>query len=74
VKTHRWLTLTAALLITLSEVVIFTSQSARVPETQANTAAATDVGRGERTHRPHTGATSIYRAVASGTRTVERVR
>jgi hypothetical protein len=74
VKTHRWLTLTAALLITLSEVVIFTSESARVPESQANAAAAVDVGRGAGRHRPHAGAASIYRAVASGTRSAERVR
>jgi hypothetical protein len=73
-KTHRWLTLAAALLITLSEVVIFTSQSARVPESQANAAAASEVGRGTGRHQPHAEAASIYRAVASGTRSAQRVR
>jgi hypothetical protein len=74
VKTHRWLTLSAALLITLSEVAIFTSQSARVPDSPANTAAVTDVGRGKGTHRPHAEPASIYRAVAAGTRSAQRVR
>jgi hypothetical protein len=74
VKTHRWLTLTAALLITLSEAVIFTSQSARVPESQANAAAAGAVAAGTGRHQPHAGAASIYWAVASSTRSARRVR
>ena len=74
VKTHRWLTLTAAFLITLSEVVIFASQSARVPGSQATAAAASDPGRGRESRRAHAEAASIYRAVASGTRSAPRVR
>jgi hypothetical protein len=65
VKTHRWMTLTAAVLITVCEVLVFTSQSARVSEMQANA--------GARSHA-FAGAASIYRAVASGTRTGKRVR
>jgi hypothetical protein len=64
VKTHRWMTLTAAVLITLCEVLVFTSQSARVSEMQAKPGASS---------QPFAGAASIYRAVASGTRTGKRV-
>ena len=39
-KTYRWLTLLAALLITVSEVLIFNSEAAQVPPTQASVAAA----------------------------------
>ncbi len=45
-KTYQWLILFAALLITLCEVLIFNSQAARAPQTQANIAAGTDVGSG----------------------------
>jgi len=65
VKTQRWMTLTAAVLITLCEVLLFSSQSARVPEMQAKTAASS---------QPFAGAASIYRAVASGPRTGKRGR
>jgi len=49
-KTYEWLTLVAALLITLCEVLVFTGQTAQAPQKQANVAAATDVGSG--THSP----------------------
>jgi hypothetical protein len=74
VKINRWITLTAAILITLCEVLVFTSQSARVPEMQANAGAGSDVGRGGKKHPAYAGAASIYRAAATGTRTGERVR
>jgi len=73
VKTYRWLTLVAALLITLCEV--FNSQSARGPQKQANVAAATDVGSGADTHLSRAGIASLYWAVAaSDARSPERVR
>jgi hypothetical protein len=49
-KTYEWLTLVAALLITLCEVLVFDSQAGRAPQRQANVAATTDVGSG--THSP----------------------
>jgi hypothetical protein len=64
VKTNRWITLTAAVLITLCEVLVFTSQSARVSKMQANASG----------WRPFARAASIYQAVASGTRTGKGVR
>lgn len=60
VKTHRWLTLAAALLITLCEVLVFNSQSARGPERQANAGAATKVGSGRETRRSLAAAATIY--------------
>jgi hypothetical protein len=64
VKTYRVLTLVAALLITLSEVVVFNSQSARGPEEQVDAGAASELGSGRGTHRSLAGAASIYWAVA----------
>ncbi len=49
-KSYRWLTLIAALLITLGEVLVFKSQAAQAPQTHANAAAAQDAGSG--THSP----------------------
>jgi hypothetical protein len=60
VKIHRWLTLTAALLITLCEVLVFDSQSARGPQNPANAAAATEVGSARETRRSPAAAASIY--------------
>jgi len=75
VKTYRWLTLVAALLITLCEVLVFNSQAARAPQKQANVAAATDVGSGTDTHLSLVGIASLYWAVAaSDARSPERVR
>jgi hypothetical protein len=75
VKTYRWLTLLAALLITLGEGLVFNSQSARGPERQANAGAATDVGSGSKTRRSLAGAASIYwAAAASDARSAQRVR
>jgi hypothetical protein len=65
VKTHRWLTLTVALLITLCEVLFFNSQSAREPEGQANAGAVTDVDIGRQTRRSPARAASIYWAAAA---------
>jgi hypothetical protein len=45
-KSYRWLTLTAALLITLCEVLVFRSQAAQAPLNHANAAAARDAGSG----------------------------
>lgn len=74
-KTHRWLTLLAALLITLCEVLVFNSQSARGPENQANTGAATDVGNGRQARWSLAGIGSIYwAAAASDTQGPQRVR
>jgi hypothetical protein len=73
VKTYRWLTLVAALLITLCEVLVFNSQAARAPQKQANV--ATDVGSGTDTHLSLVGIASLYWAVAaSDARSPERVR
>jgi hypothetical protein len=47
-KSYQWLTLIAALLITLCEVLIFESQSAQAPQKLASVAARTDVGAGTR--------------------------
>jgi hypothetical protein len=49
-KSYRWLTLIAALLITVCEVLVFKSQADQAPQKQANVAAGTDVGSG--THSP----------------------
>jgi len=73
VKTYRWLTLTAALLITLCEALVFTSQSGRVPDSQANAGAVTDVGTGREISRSPAGAASIYWEAAEA-RTPRRVR
>ena len=45
-KSYQWLTLIAALLITLCEVLLFESQSAQAPQKLASVAAGTDVGCG----------------------------
>jgi hypothetical protein len=75
VKTYRWLTVVAALLITLCEVLVFNSQAARGPQKQANVAAATDVGSGADTHLSLAGIASLYwAAAASDARSPERVR
>jgi hypothetical protein len=73
VKTHRWLTLAAALLITLCEVLVFNSQSGRAPEAQANAGAVTYVGRGGETRRSPAAAASIYWEAAEA-RGPQRVR
>ena len=49
-KTYQWLILVAALLITLCEVLIFNSQAARAPQTQANVAVGEQVD--SRRHAP----------------------
>jgi hypothetical protein len=52
-KIYRWLTLIAALLITLGEVLVFRTEAAQGPETQANAAAAlADVGSGTQSPGP----------------------
>ena len=72
-KSHRWLPVAAALLITLCEVLVFNSQSGRAPAEQANAGAATDVGRGREIRRSPAGAASIYREAAEA-RSPRRVR
>jgi len=49
-KTYEWLILVAALLITVCEVLLFTSQAAGAPQKQANVAVGTDVASGR--HSP----------------------
>jgi hypothetical protein len=73
VKTHRWLTLAAALLITLCEVLVFNSESARGPQKLADAGAVTDVGRGRETRRSPAGAASVYWEAAEA-RGPQRVR
>jgi len=73
VKSHRWLPVAAALLITLCEVLVFNSQSGRAPAEQANAGAVTDVGRAREIRRSPAGAASIYRK-AAGARSPRRVR
>ena len=50
-KIHRWLTLAAALLITLCEVLVFNSQSARGPEEKTDAGGVTHVGSSKGTRR-----------------------
>lgn len=74
-KTYRWLTLIAALLITLCEVLVFNSQSASGSEKRANAGAVTDVGSGRQTRRSLAGVAPIYwAAAASDTRSPQRER
>jgi hypothetical protein len=47
-KSYRWLTLIAALLITVCEVLVLTSQTDQVRQRQGNGAAVADVGSGTR--------------------------
>ena len=47
-KNYRWLTLIAALLITVCEVLVLTSQTDQVRQRQGNGAAVADVGSGTR--------------------------
>jgi hypothetical protein len=49
-KSYRWLTLIAALLITLCEVLVFRSQAAQAPTKQANVAVGAEVD--SRRHAP----------------------
>ena len=51
-KSYRWFTLIAALLITVCEVLVFESQSAHAPYGQANVAAVGEVGSGTRSAGP----------------------
>jgi len=51
-KSYRWLTLIAALLITVCEVLVFSSQSAEAPNGQADVAAVAAVGGGTRSPGP----------------------
>lgn len=41
-KSYRWITLIAALLITVCEILVFQSQSAQTPQGQASVGAPTD--------------------------------
>jgi hypothetical protein len=47
-KSYRWLTLIAALLITVCEVLVLKSQTAQVLQQQASVGAVADVGSGTR--------------------------
>jgi hypothetical protein len=49
-KTYQLLTLIAALLITVCEVLVFNSEAARAPQQRADVAASTGAGSG--THSP----------------------
>jgi hypothetical protein len=49
-KSYQWFILIAALLITVCEVLVFTSESGQAPQEQANGATLTDGGSG--THAP----------------------
>jgi hypothetical protein len=73
VKSHRWLPLAAALLITLCEVLVFDSQSGRAPEEQASAAAVNEVGRGRELRRSPAVAATNYREAAQA-RSPRRVR
>jgi uncharacterized lipoprotein YmbA len=46
-KSYRWLTLIAALLITACEVLVLKTQTAQVPQQQPNVGAVADVGLGK---------------------------
>jgi hypothetical protein len=73
VKTYRWFTLVAALLITVCEVVLFSSQVAERPPKHASVGAAVDTGSGTGTHRPLSAIASFYWAAADA-ETPQRVR
>jgi hypothetical protein len=73
VKTYRWVTLVAALLITLCEVLLFNSQVPGSSPKQASVGAAVGTGSGTGTHRSLTTIASLYWAAAEA-RTQERVR
>jgi hypothetical protein len=74
VKTYRWVTLVAAVVITLCEVLVFNGQTGggRSQE-QADIAAATDVGSDTSTHPSRARIASLYWA-AAGAVTPKRVR
>ena len=75
VKTHRWLTLAAALLITLCEVLLFNSQSTRERGSQADAGVVTDVHSGQHTSRsPARAASNYWAAAASEIRSLGRAR
>jgi hypothetical protein len=66
-KTYQWLTLVAAVLITLCEVLVFNRQS--------NAAAATDLGSGGEMRPSPAEAASIHQVLpATGARSPGRVR
>lgn len=71
-KAYRWLALGTALLITLCEVLVFSSEAAPVPQTQPDGAPATDRN-GRCMLGSVGGATSLYWAVANA-RNPQRVR
>jgi hypothetical protein len=49
-KSYRWITLVAALVITVCEILVFESQAAQTPQRQANAGgAATDAESGRHT-------------------------
>jgi hypothetical protein len=48
-KSYRWITLFAALVITVCEILVFESQAAQTPQRQASVVAATDAGSGRHT-------------------------
>jgi hypothetical protein len=73
VKTYRWLTLGAALLITLCEVLLFNSEVVGSPPKQASVGAAVSTGSGTDAQRSLSGIASLYWA-AAGAQTTERVR
>jgi uncharacterized membrane protein YdfJ with MMPL/SSD domain len=41
-KSYRWITLIAALVITVCEILVFESQAAQTPQRQASVGAGTD--------------------------------
>jgi hypothetical protein len=73
VKTYRWLTLVAALLITVCEVVLFSSQVAKRPLKPSSVGAAVDTDSGTGTHRSFSAIASLYWAAARA-QTPPRVR
>ena len=48
-KSYRWITLIAALVITVCEILVFDSQAAQTPRRQASVGAATDAESGRHT-------------------------
>jgi hypothetical protein len=48
-KSYRWITLIAALVITVCEILVFNSQAAQTPQRQASVGAATDAESGRHT-------------------------
>jgi len=72
-KTHRWLALGAALLITVCEVLLFDNQAGKDPQKHVSAAAASEAGSNSDGHRSAGRAAAVYWAAAEA-ESPQRVR